>query len=89
VIPTNLDLSALLSQFQTQPATQRWTSPPPSRNERESKFKRDTGSRIKASRVDDVRDSVRNSTADQNVYRALCQFYVFSTFGVTDLVEDG
>lgn len=70
---------------------QRWTSPPPStstRNkrderhreqlerERSSKIKRDTSSRIKASRLDDIRESVRSSNADQNMYRALCQFYV-------------
>lgn len=93
-IPTGIDLSALLSQFQQQqqpaPPPQRWTSPPPSTStrsrweerpreterERNTK-KRDAGSRIKASRLDDIRDSVRNSTADQNVYRALCQFYVY------------
>jgi hypothetical protein len=28
--------------------------------------------------MDDVRDYVRNSQADQNQYRALCQFYVTS-----------
>ena len=94
-IPTGIDLSALLSQFQQQqqPALppQRWTSPPPSAStrsrweerpreterERNTTKKRDVGSRIKASRLDDIRDSVRNSTADQNVYRALCQFYVY------------
>jgi hypothetical protein len=90
-IATNLDLSALLSQFQQQqaPPTQRWTSPPPTttrtrwderprESERSTKKReRDVGSRIKASRLDDIRNSVRNSTADQNVYRALCQFYVF------------
>jgi hypothetical protein len=91
-IAANLDLSALLSQFQQQqpPPTQRWTSPPPTttrtrwderprESERSTKKReRDVGSRIKASRLDDIRNSVRNSTADQNVYRALCQFYVFS-----------
>ena len=87
-IPANLDLSALLSQLQPQqPAPQRWTSPPPSaRTRRDERHrepererpakKRDVGSRIKASRQDDIRESVRNSTADQNMYRALCQFYV-------------
>jgi hypothetical protein len=90
-IPTNIDLSALLSQFQQQqppPPSQRWTSPPPSTSRtrwderpRESerntkKRERDAGSRIKASRLDDIRNSVRNSPADQNMYRALCQFYV-------------
>jgi hypothetical protein len=91
-IPVNIDLSALLSQFQQhqQPPApaQRWTSPPPSTSRtrwderpretttEKAKIKRDVGSRIKASRLDDVRDSVRNSTADQNMYRALCQFYV-------------
>ena len=90
-IPTNIDLSALLSQFQQQqpPPPQRWTSPPPTttrtrwderprESERNTKKReRDAGSRIKASRLDDIRNSVRNSTADQNMYRALCQFYVF------------
>ena len=90
-IPTNIDLSALLSQFQQQtPAPQRWTSPPPTtaatrtrwderprESERSTKKReRDAGSRIKASRLDDIRNSVRNSTSDQNMYRALCQFYV-------------
>lgn len=84
-IPTDIDLSALLSQFQS-PQTapqltppQHWSPPPPSRREernRDAKFKRPEGSRIKASRTDDVRESVRNSKADQNMYRALCQFYV-------------
>lgn len=90
-IPANLDLGALLSQFQPQQSApqQRWTSPPPAstRNKREERHreqpereraakKRDAGSRIKASRLDDVRESVRTSNADQNMYRALCQFYV-------------
>jgi hypothetical protein len=87
-IPANIDLSALLSHLQPQipqpQPQQRWASPPrreerhhdPEPERRGSKIKRDTGSRIKASRLDDIRDSVRNSNADQNVYRALCQFYV-------------
>lgn len=93
-IPTNIDLSALLSQFQQQtPAPQRWTSPPPTtttrtrwderprESERSTKKReRDVGSRIKASRLDDIRNSVRNSTSDQNMYRALCQFYVCPPF---------
>lgn len=97
-IPTNIDLSALLSQFQQQtPAPQRWTSPPPTtttittprtrwderprESERSTKKReRDAGSRIKASRLDDIRNSVRNSTSDQNMYRALCQFYVCLPF---------
>jgi hypothetical protein len=89
-VTPNIDLTALLSQFQPQVAPQQqWTSSTPStrsrwderprepeREQRPSK-KRDIGSRIKASRSDDVRESVRNSNADQNMYRALCQFYVF------------
>ena len=89
-VQQNIDINALLSQLQ-QPAVQqqRWTSPPPStiprREERHreperervnKKRDRDPGARIKASRSDDIRESVRNSSADQNMYRALCQFYV-------------
>ena len=90
-VQQNIDINALLSQLQPQPTTQqqRWTSPPPSiiprREERHreperergnKKRDRDPGTRIKASRSDDIRESVRNSSIDQNMYRALCQFYV-------------
>jgi hypothetical protein len=73
---------------------QGWASPPsstavPSRrgeerhreSERErgkGKRDRDPATRIKATRSDDIRESVRNSSSDQNMYRALCQFYVLS-----------
>jgi len=79
-------------QSQPVPQQQRWTSPPPTtiprREERHreperdrgnKKRDRDPGTRIRASRSDDVRESVRNSSADQNMYRALCQFYVYLT----------
>jgi hypothetical protein len=82
-------LSQLQQPAQPLPTTQRWTSPPPSsswdrREERtresdgkwKAQIKREPGSRIKATRADDIRESVRNSSADQNVYRALCQFFV-------------
>jgi hypothetical protein len=91
-IPSNIDLSALLSQFQPQPPQPQLLpqqgSPPPrwSREERSRKPERcehersaptrKRSARIKASRLDDVRDAVRNSNSDQNMYRALCQFYV-------------
>jgi hypothetical protein len=90
-VQQNIDINALLSQFQPQPAAQqqRWTSPPPStiprREERHreperervnKKRDRDPGTWIKASRSDDIRESVRNSHADPKMYRALCQFYV-------------
>jgi len=74
---------------QPPPTTQRWTSPPPSSSwdrreertrdsdgKRKAQMKREPGSRIKATRADDVRESVRNSNVDQNMYRALCQFFV-------------
>ena len=90
-VQQTVDINALLSQFQPQPAAQqrRWTSPPPStiprREERHreperervnKKRDRDPGTWIKASRSDDIRESVRNSRADPKMYRALCQFYV-------------
>lgn len=81
-IPPNIDLSALLSHLQPQQQPpqqppQRWTSPPPQQQTRgRQRRDRDPTSRIKASRMDDIRESVRNSQADQNQYRALCQFYV-------------
>ena len=92
-VQPNIDIKALLSQLQPQPAPQpqRWTSPPPStipqeewhrdpeRERGNKKRERDPGTRIKASRSDDIRESVRTSTADQNMYRALCQFYVHPT----------
>lgn len=90
-IDINALLSQLQSQPQPVAQQQRWASPPPTtiprREERHreperergnKKRDRDPGTRIKASRSDDIRDSVRNSSADQNMYRALCQFYVYS-----------
>lgn len=88
-ITPNIDLTALLSQFQPQAAPQqqwtstssstrsRWDERPREQERERPPKKRDVGSRIKASRLDDIRESVRNSIADQNMYRALCQFYVF------------
>jgi hypothetical protein len=81
----NIDINALIAQITQPPAPlppqQRIASPPPpsrQHNERDTRKgkKRDTESRIKASRLDDIRESVRNSNPEQNMYRALCQFYV-------------
>jgi len=100
-----LDLNALLAQINPQPVQQqppppppqqRWTSPPPAgrphQNDRDTirkGKKRDAESRIKASRSDDIRESVRNSRAEPNMYRALCQFYVFSSEIHDLIVENG
>jgi hypothetical protein len=73
--PVNLDLAAILSQFAQPPRRQ---SPPLPRRGK----KRDAESRIKATRLDDIRESVRNANIDQSNYRALCQFYVRSHDGV-------
>lgn len=86
-IPQNIDLTALLSQLQPAappPPAQQRTSPPPSSSRREKAQPTPTATKpssnrknqIKASRADDVRESVRNSRADPNHYRLLCQFYV-------------
>jgi hypothetical protein len=90
-IDINALLSQLQTQPQPVVQQQRWASPPPTtiprREERHreperergnKKRDRDPGTWIKATRSDDIRDSVRNSSADQNMYRALCQFYVYS-----------
>lgn len=92
-IPQNIDLTSLLSQLQpTAPAAPpvqhpRWTSPPPSSRRDKprptatsTKSAPNPKSQIRASRAQDVRESVRNSDADQNQYRLLCQFYVLFSF---------
>jgi len=86
-VQPNIDLTALLSQLQPitppPPPQQRWTSPPPSSRRDKpqppppsAKTSSSRKNQIKASRADDVRESVRNSRADQHHYRLLCQFYV-------------
>ena len=87
-VQPNIDLTALLSQLQPiapppPPPQQRWTSPPPSSRRDKpqpgptsTKPSSNRKNQIKASRADDVRESVRNSRVDQHHYRLLCQFYV-------------
>jgi hypothetical protein len=107
-IPQNIDLTSLLSQLQPTappaPLVQqpRWTSPPPSSRRDKpqltvtsTKSGPNSKTQIRASRADDVRESVRNSKVEQRQYRFLCQFYVlFSSFHVEFIetnirLEDG
>jgi hypothetical protein len=100
-IPQNIDLTSLLSQLQptappAPPVQQqpRWTSPPPSSRRDKpqptaisTKSGPNRKSQIRASRADDVRESVRNSKVDQNQYRLLCQFYVLFFLLLVEFIE--